>query len=261
MLHALGLGLAVILEIAYVCIWSAAYYYQLYMMVTLKSGKGFSLDYQYLSTVSMGFYACYNTYFFFSKAPSFYALIDMLFSVHATAIHAVLICLTYRYPRGINRVHGSIIWVISIMLCLIAVYYLLGVKLAIDSINGFFLYLACSKINFSVVKYLYQIFLSYERKSTKGYSIVYVACNLVGASLSVAQLLAEKAVDARGRFNYPKMALGLITMSFELGFMYQHYVLYGPENILEDVSLMEAEGLSVELEDKNDAAEALIEHK
>lgn len=245
MLNTVGHLLTVILEIAYASVWSSAYYYQLYMMIRLKSGKGFSLDYQYLSTVSMGFYACYNIYFFFSKVTSFYSFVDMLFSVHSTTIHAVLIFMTYRYPRGINNVHTSIVFVISVMIGLIATYYVIGVKWGVDSVNGFFLYLAYSKINFSVVKYLYQIYLSYERKSTKGYSIIYVFCNFIGASLSIAQITLEWMLGESAKFNFPKLILGIITMSFECGFMYQHFVLYGSGTIWKDPSLMEAEGLMV----------------
>lgn len=75
---------------------------------------------------------------------------------------------------------------------------------------------------------------NYRRKSTVGWSIGQVLCDLIGGVLSVAQLLLDSSLqsDWSGVTGNPvKFFLGNISIAFDVVFMLQHYVLYGSKEV------------------------------
>merc|ERR1712187_137427 len=84
----------------------------------------------------------------------------------------------------------------------------------------------------SVVKYCPQVWLNYQRKSTKGWSISNVLLDFSGGLLSIAQLLLDAGMsgDWTGVTGNPaKFLLGNLSMIFDVIFMVQHYILYTEE--------------------------------
>ena len=81
----------------------------------------------------------------------------------------------------------------------------------------------------TVVKYVPQIMLNYQRKSTVGWSIIQILCDVSGGVLSIIQLVIDSSLqnDWSGLTGNPaKFGLGNITIIFDVIFLVQHYILY-----------------------------------
>lgn len=95
------------------------------------------------------------------------------------------------------------------------------------------------KLVVTFVKYIPQAWLNFKRKSTHGWSIGQILFDITGGVLSVSQLVIDSSLqgDWSGLTGNPvKLGLGNISIFFDLIFITQHYVLYGPrtENAVED---------------------------
>lgn len=90
------------------------------------------------------------------------------------------------------------------------------------------------KAAITFVKYLPQVYLNWKRQSTVGWSLENVLLDFTGGVFSFVQIV----VDAKGRgkpvfgdgsdtgFNIVKFILSVMSIVFDLIFMFQHYVLY-----------------------------------
>ena len=86
-----------------------------------------------------------------------------------------------------------------------------------------------AKLVITVIKYIPQVWANYKRKSTVGWSIGQILCDLIGGVLSVVQLLIDSSLegDWSGVTGNPvKFGLGNVSIFFDIIFMVQHYVLY-----------------------------------
>ena len=89
----------------------------------------------------------------------------------------------------------------------------------------------------TVVKYIPQAWLNYKLKSTKGWSISQIILDVVGAVLSIVQLIIDSSLqnDWSGVTGNPiKFGLGNITIFFDIIFIVQHYILYGDADLDSD---------------------------
>lgn len=80
-----------------------------------------------------------------------------------------------------------------------------------------------------MVKYLPQVWMNYKAKSTFGWSIGQILLDVVGGVLSIMQLVIDSSLqnDWSGlTVNPVKLALGNISIFFDVVFMVQHYWLY-----------------------------------
>jgi cystinosin len=75
------------------------------------------------------------------------------------------------------------------------------------------------------------VYLNYKKKNTIGWSIENVVLDFTGGAFSMAQLIIDTV--ARGHslfsgdsFNVVKFILSLMSIFFDLIFMFQHWVLY-----------------------------------
>lgn len=74
-----------------------------------------------------------------------------------------------------------------------------------------------------------QVILNATRRSTEGWSILNVLLDWLGGVLSVAQIVMQCVVldDWRQIAGNPvKFGLGFVSLSFDVVFMVQHYILY-----------------------------------
>lgn len=87
------------------------------------------------------------------------------------------------------------------------------------------------KLLLTLFKYTPQVIHNYHRKSTAGWSIAQILLDVSGGVLSLVQLLIDSGLQAdwSGLTGNPvKLGLANISVLFDLVFMVQHYVLYGP---------------------------------
>ena len=82
--------------------------------------------------------------------------------------------------------------------------------------------LGYGKLVISFVKYSPAVYWNYKRKSTKGWSIFNILLDLVGGTFS----LASGSISLQNGLNITKLFLALLTVIYDLIFVFQHYVLY-----------------------------------
>lgn len=78
-------------------------------------------------------------------------------------------------------------------------------------------------------KYIPQVILNYQRKSTVGWAISTILLDFVGGILSLAQLVIDSSLQNNwsGLFGNPvKLSIGNIGLFFNIVLMIQHYILY-----------------------------------
>jgi len=90
---------------------------------------------------------------------------------------------------------------------------------------------ACSyvKVVITLVKYMPQVLTNYRNHSTKGWSIAQILLDFVGGVLSLLQLAIDsyRQGDWSGVTGNPvKLALGNISIFFDVIFIVQHFFLY-----------------------------------
>ncbi|KAF6157560.1 hypothetical protein GIB67_004498 [Kingdonia uniflora] len=85
------------------------------------------------------------------------------------------------------------------------------------------------QIIMTVIKYIPQAFMNFRRKSTEGWSIGNILLDLTGGVTNYAQM-AMQSIDQGSWVNFygniGKALLSLVSIFFDLLFMFQHYVLY-----------------------------------
>lgn len=87
------------------------------------------------------------------------------------------------------------------------------------------------KLLLTVFKYVPQVIANFRRKSTIGWSITQQLLDLTGGILSLLQLIIDSALQAdwSGLTGNPvKLGLANISLIFDIIFIVQHFVLYGP---------------------------------
>ncbi|KAL8828474.1 MAG: hypothetical protein Q9191_002569 [Dirinaria sp. TL-2023a] len=85
------------------------------------------------------------------------------------------------------------------------------------------------KLVITVVKYVPQAWTNYKSKSTEGWSIDQILLDLTGGILSILQLVIDSSLqkDWSGLTGNPiKLGLGNISITFDILFTVQHYLLY-----------------------------------
>lgn len=85
------------------------------------------------------------------------------------------------------------------------------------------------KVLVTFVKYIPQIRLNFKNKSTNGWSIGQILFDLLGGILSLSQLIIDASLqnDWSGIMGNPtKLGLAVVSMSFDLIFITQHFILY-----------------------------------
>ncbi|CZT20580.1 related to L-cystine transporter [Ramularia collo-cygni] len=87
------------------------------------------------------------------------------------------------------------------------------------------------KILLTIFKYIPQVVSNFQRKSTIGWSISQQLLDFTGGVLSLAQLVIDSSLqsDWTGLSGNPmKIGLGMVSLAFDVIFLSQHYLLYGP---------------------------------
>jgi cystinosin len=112
----------------------------------------------------------------------------------------------------------------------------------------------------TVWKYVPQVFANFKRQSTVGWSIIQQLLDFSGGLLSMVQLLIDSSLlaDWSGLTGNPvKFGLANISLLFDIVFITQHYVLYGPVEEKGEREIHD-EGANHEQRDEHDA---LLAHR
>jgi cystinosin len=231
---------AMIGYIYFLC-WSVSFYPQVLSNYKRRSTHGLSPDFCALNVLGFACYTAYTVSLYWSSAmQELYRerygsevtvqSNDVAFAIHALILSSITLVQIGYYGGVQQRPSKVIVATIVAILGLCAIYPCLVVAKS-NSLNWLdYLYLlSFVKIGISLIKYIPQVILNCERKSTVGWSIWNILLDFTGGALSILQLVLDCADlgDFSGiTGNLAKFGLGFVSIVFDMLFMTQHYVLY-----------------------------------
>ncbi|KAL1914433.1 uncharacterized protein VTP21DRAFT_8885 [Calcarisporiella thermophila] len=232
---------------SYTFAWSLSFWPQVLLNWKRKSVQGLSLDFVALNVWGFLCYTVFNLAFYTSDEiqreyrehhggqNNLVQLNDVFFSLHAFILATITYMQTLLYKRDAGQIVSAhsywFIWWTALVSVLLACACLL------DLLAWIYLmyYLSFVKLAVSSIKYIPQAIHNFQRKSTRGWSIYTILLDFIGGFLSNAQLLLDSWLDSGsggGRWwagvagDPVKLGLGILSMSMDVVFIVQHYVLY-----------------------------------
>ena len=228
----------------YFAVWTFSMYPQIYMNVRNRSVKGYSFCYLILNTIGYFAYSVYNVSFYWSSYVHsvFYEkypesaipvkLNDVCFAMHGF-INCVLSLSQFYFFRSTFD-QKMPIWVKGMIISL-AAYAVIITCIFLSKSVGYFdvveflIWFSYIKIIITAVKYFPQAFMNFQRKSTKGFSIIAANADLSGGLLSIAQTItiAFNNNDWEGiAANPTKQALAILGVLYNVFYNFQHFLFY-----------------------------------
>ncbi|RHZ47360.1 hypothetical protein Glove_585g63 [Diversispora epigaea] len=226
---------------SYFVSWSISFYPQAILNWRRKSVQGLSMDFLWYNIYGFSCYSAFNLAFFFSEEirreyresnggkDNLVQVNDVFFALHALLLCSVTLVQTFIYKRDPGQKMSPIALSILAILILRTLSILVGIHFGNNRWIDLLYFLSYSKLFLSLVKYLPQMYINFKRKSTVGWSIHNILLDFIGGALSIAQLILDAFTSNNweGILGDPvKLGLGLLSMSFDLIFMTQHYILY-----------------------------------
>lgn len=225
----------------YFLMWSVSFYPQLLTNYRRKTTMGLSADFCALNVLGFACYATYNMSFFYSthiqdlyKRQHFSEVTvqsnDVAFAVHAFVLASFTLFQIgyydgFRSQRPSKMISGIILFVLG----LIVTVPLFIFGLHVGTILDYLYMLSYIKLSVTLIKYIPQVVLNFQRKSTAGWSIWQILLDFSGGLLSILQLVLDchNMGDWTGiTGNLAKFCLGFVSVVFDLMFITQHYILY-----------------------------------
>ncbi|KAM3306887.1 cystinosin [Capsicum chacoense] len=220
--------------------WSISFYPQVILNFKRKSVVGLNFDFVVLNLTKHSSYLIYNASMFFSSVVQKqyrekYGLDEMIpvaandvaFSTHAVLLTAFTLFQTVIYDRGNQKVSKTSIGIVCVAWLTVAVC----VFVALPSHSWLWL-ISCFntlQVVMTVIKYIPQAIMNFQRKSTIGFSIGNILLDLLGGVTNYGQM-AVQSIDQNSWVNFygniGKTLLSLVSIFFDLLFILQHYVIY-----------------------------------
>lgn len=228
----------------YFMAWSVSFYPQIITNYQKKSTDGLSTDSTILGILNYTCYAIYNAFFFWDETirqeykdrHGADAEITVMSNDVAFAFNA-LFTLFFTlgqiiYYSGMSKQPASRTCKLIVGLTILfSTIYIVCILLKLPGFIWIdFLYImATVKLILTIMTYIPQIALNYQRKSTKGFNIWNIIFDFSGGLLSLMQLFFD-CLDMNNFSgilgNWAKLILSLITFLFDGFYFLQHYVLY-----------------------------------
>ena len=220
--------------------WAVIFYPQLYCNWKNKSVIGLNFDYMAIVLTDLSLYTVYNVGLYFSKDMQREYKIkhdtevipvkinDVLFSGHGVLICLVVIMQCKIYKSGgqtISRTCKLILGIIFLFLVVV-----LAITLLTDALQWIDLltYMSFVKI-FTCTKYVPQIYMNFQRRSTSGFSVGSIFCDFNGGLFSMGQMIVDSYnFDDWSSFsgNPTKFIVGFFTLVGDIVIILQHFVCY-----------------------------------
>lgn len=228
--------------------------------------EGISLDFLYLNIVG---YVCYTTsicmiYFNtfvreeyaikytplnepgHSKHYPLLKINDVAYTMHGLAcvmaVYYQVHFTNYKKTRAqqhLSRYTQALLWAVILVCSLMAGSLIFLREKAPLKLLDLAETLGFIKVCMSTSKYIPQLIYNQRRRSTKGWAMNSMALDIVGGLSSMSQLFLDGYLNGDiGAVwgNTSKLALAMVTMLFDMMFMFQHYVLF-PSQTPEVISL------------------------
>ncbi|XP_041913541.1 cystinosin isoform X2 [Alosa sapidissima] len=244
----------------YFVAWSISFYPQAYenwkrkslFVHSLDSVVGLNFDFLALNLTGFFAYSVFNVGLFWvpyikeeflKKDPNGVNPVDandVFFSLHAVLLCLVYVCQSVMYEREGQKVSkvAMVLLAVGWMFVLVSLFVAIAGKITWLDYLYYFSYI---KLAVTLVKYIPQVYMNYQRKSTEGWSIGNVLLDFTGGSFSIIQMFLQSYNNDKWRliFGDPtKFGLGLFSIFFDVIFILQHYCLYrkpgSPYQIMQD---------------------------
>ncbi len=223
----------------FVC-WSVSFWPQVLLNYQRKAVDGLSVDFLALNVCGFACYAVYNCLLYLptyvraayierhEEPPGVHAN-DVVFAGHALVLTLASSVQAVAYSRS------RVCLTPATILFLAASFVAITASLPSVRPNPFLLLdvLSAVKVGSSAAKFLPQLLLNRERRSTAGFSLAQVVLDAAGSVLSVAQLLLDAVVLQSSRVvrgNPAKLGLGLVSLSYDAVLFHQH-LWYDDEDV------------------------------
>jgi len=225
--------------------WSISFYPQVWVNYKRKSVEGLSFDFLLFNITGYTGYSIFNCALYFSSVvqeqyrekyrtssnphPSIpVEPNDVAFSVHGWVITLFTIGQCFTYERGNQKNSKLCLLLVAGMWVSVFVNLFLTVGSATNWL-WFVYWFSYVKLAITLLKYIPQAFMNFKRQSTVGWSIGNVLLDFSGGVLSFLQMFivafdSGDWTDFSG--NPTKLGLAIISVLFDLLFIFQHYVLY-----------------------------------
>lgn len=153
---------------------------------------------------------------------------DVAFSIHAVLLTGITAYQVLIYERGGQKVSMTAMGISG------AAWFAAAICVAVAWPQGRWLWLVADfniiQVVMTLIKYIPQAWMNYQRKSTVGWSIGNILLDLSGGLGNFMQM-GVQSVDQGSTDNFSgnigKLLLSLIVIAFDLLFIVQHYFLYG----------------------------------
>ncbi|WJX81310.1 hypothetical protein P8452_64209 [Trifolium repens] len=220
--------------------WSISFYPQVFLNFRRKSVVGLNFDFVLLNLTKHSSYLIYNASLYFSSSIQkqyfqkygFDQMIpvaanDVAFSIHAVLLTAITLFQIAIYERGSQKLSKISIGIISIVWLTAAVCFFVALS------NHSWLWLLSIfnsiQVLMTTIKYIPQVSMNFLRKSTDGWSIGNILLDFSGGIANYGQMVVQ-SVDQDSWINFygniGKVLLSLVSVFFDIIFIFQHYVLY-----------------------------------
>ncbi|KAK4272153.1 hypothetical protein QN277_020744 [Acacia crassicarpa] len=224
---------------AFVC-WAVAIYPQVILNLRRKSVVGLSFDFLLLNLTKQSSYLIYNASMYFSSAvqKQYFdkygyeemipvAANDVGFSTHSVLLNAIILFQVVIFDRGSQKVSKLATGIVSVAWLTAAMCFFI----ALPTHSWLWLVSTFNTIQvcMTVIKYIPQAFMNFNKKSTDGFSIGYILLDFSGGIANCGQMVVQ-SLDQGSWNNFSgnigKAMLSLLTISFDIVFICQHYLLY-----------------------------------
>jgi cystinosin len=232
----------------YFIAWSLSFYPQIIENYSKKSVKGMNFDFCAINLIGYWSYSFFNIGLFFvlsvqemylSAHPGGVIPVrinDVFFALHQTLMITTIVMQILFYDRAGQSVSKMACGLVSALLLFIIVSFVLDLTNIISWLT-FLYFLSYIKLICTVIMFIPQVYMNFQRKSTAGWSIYMVWMIFIGGSGSVIQmlLLAYNNDDwSSVSGNLAKLCLGLVSVFFSVIFLIQHFCVYKtPRNAYE----------------------------
>lgn len=222
----------------YFLCWSLSFYPQVLLNYKRKNTAGLSMDFVHLNFLGFLCYTIYTLAFYTSPkiqnqyksrfgADNSVHANDVFFAVHSLLLTLITLIQSFIY-KNYNAVSTSTkLFVGSTAGVGLIVIYQIQIG-SLELIDGLY-YLSIIKMIITLIKYLPQMYLNFERKSTVGWSIGNIILDLSGGFFSLLQVFIDCITLGNWTSisgNPVKFGMGLSSIVFDFVFIIQHYFWY-----------------------------------
>ncbi|KAK7266855.1 hypothetical protein RIF29_19513 [Crotalaria pallida] len=224
---------------AFFC-WSISFYPQVILNFQRKSVVGLNFDFAVINLIKQVAYLIYNVSMYFSsvvqkqyadkygeKEMNPVATNDVAFSAHTVLISAFTVFQIVIYERGSQKISKIAYGIMIVVLLAETVSFFI----ALPKHHWFWLISIFNDIQVSltIIKYVPQAVMNFQRKSTDGWSIGFSLLDFSGGIANFGQMVFQSIDQASWKNlygNIGKLLVALVSVFFDIIFMFQHYLLY-----------------------------------